>query len=106
MATGTTRRHGWTRALRELVFVLCAALTYLAVRGMTAGDTTRAVHNAARLVRLERALGIFHERDLQRLIVDDGGMGRFANWIYIWGFWPVIATVATWLYLRRPAAYY
>ena len=26
-----------------------------------------------------------------------------ANWIYMWGHWPVIAFVALWLVTRRPA---
>lgn len=103
-AAGSPPRR-WSQAARELAFVLSAALTYLVVRGWTGGSSARAERNADLIVRLERALGIFRERDLQQLVVDHGRLVTFANWVYIWGYWPVIASVAAWLYWRWPATY-
>ncbi|HEY8490146.1 MAG TPA: phosphatase PAP2 family protein [Dehalococcoidia bacterium] len=90
---------------REAALVLLAVFTYFAVRELTEGSVQRAEANAALLVRLEEALGIFREPALQHAILDHHGLVTLANWVYIWGHWPFIALVAVWLFLRRPGAY-
>jgi hypothetical protein len=99
-------KQGWPRAAFELVFVTGAAFTYLVVRAATGGSAERAIENAGRLVRLERMLRLYVEPDMQRIVVGHGHLVSLANTVYIWGYWPVIATVAIWLYLRHPATYY
>ena len=50
-------------------------------------------------------LGIAREGDLQRLIIDHHALVTLANWVYIWGHWPLIAVSAAWLFRYRPDAY-
>jgi membrane-associated phospholipid phosphatase len=56
-------------------------------------------------VQLESRLGIAREGDLQRLIIDHHWLVTLANWVYIWGHWPLIAVSAAWLFRHRPDAY-
>ena len=46
------------------------------------------------------------EERLQAAIVGSDFIVTLANWIYIWGHWPVILCTAIVLYLRRPDRYY
>ncbi len=64
-----------------------------------------AERNADLLVELERSLGVFVERDLQRLALGFDGVLPAVNAIYIWGHWPVIVAVLGWLAWRRPDAF-
>lgn len=90
---------------RECVLFLGAALAYFAVRGLTVGSAETARENAEGILVFERAIGIAHESELQGLILDNPSLVTLANWVYIWGHWPLIAGVAIWLCLRRPSAY-
>lgn len=91
--------------LREALVVALAILLYFGIRNATAGSFDAAAGNAARLVDLERALGIDWEAGLQSATVGSDAVVTLANWVYIFGHWPVILGVAGWLYLRRPAYY-
>lgn len=87
--------------LREGVVVGLAMLLYFGIRNATAGDADVALANAGRLVRLERHLGIDWEHGLQGVTLSSDAFVTAANWVYIFGHWPVILGVATWLYVRR-----
>ncbi|MEX2247633.1 MAG: phosphatase PAP2 family protein [Dehalococcoidia bacterium] len=93
------------RFLRELALVVFAYFAYFLVRGYTEGNETRAIDNAEDLIRAERALGILWEPHLQSLILDSHHLVTVANWMYIWGHWPLIVLVAAWLYVWRPDTY-
>jgi hypothetical protein len=56
-------------------------------------------------VSIEKAGGFFWEPTIQERIVQHHAILTAANWMYIWGHWPLIAGVAAWLMVRRPAAY-
>ncbi|WP_322817726.1 phosphatase PAP2 family protein [Tepidiforma sp.] len=101
------RRPGRAAALvvRELGIMLVAVLAYFAIRGLTEGARADALVNAARVVDIERALGIHVEEDLQDLILQSHALITLANWVYIWGHWPFIAVVAAWLVLVHPGEY-
>jgi hypothetical protein len=87
----------------EAVLVTLAVLAYFGVRGLTEGSAAEAAANALRIVDLERALSIAWERQLQELVLVSHVLVSAANWVYIWGHWPVIAAVACWLFFfRRP----
>ncbi len=90
---------------RELVIVGLAAAVYGGVRAVTEGSVAQAIANAEAIDRLERSLGIAWEHSAQSLIVDSSSLVALANWVYIWGHWPVIVVAATVLYMRRPAHY-
>jgi hypothetical protein len=87
------------------VLVVFAYFAYFGVRGFTEGNANRAFENAGRVESLERLLHIDYEASWQSLIVDHQALINVANWIYIWGHWPVIITTAVWLYFRQPHTY-
>jgi len=80
-------------------------LAYFAVRGLTETDAHTAQQHAARIVALERNLGAFVEPAIQRAMIPHDALVTLANWVYIWGHWPVIAVTAVWLAVRRPDGY-
>ena len=91
---------------REAVLVTVAILLYFGIRNLTAGSADAAFANADRLVSLEGALGVDWERRLQAATLSSDELVTLANWVYIWGHWPVILGVAILLYLIRPTHYY
>ena len=99
----SARRH--MPFLRELGTVLAAYFAYFAVRGATEGDRTLAVEHAQLVQRFEQALGFFWEPRIQSALLDHEWIVNLANWVYIWGHWPVIAAVALWLYRSQPDRY-
>ncbi|GAB3262728.1 hypothetical protein GCM10027448_37090 [Nocardioides dilutus] len=92
-------------AAQQAVLLAAAMATYFMVRSLTAGSATVAEGNADLLVELERSLGVFVERDVQRWMLDVDGAATVLNAIYIWGHWPVIAAVLGWLAWRRRDAF-
>lgn len=94
-----------TGIAREALVIAFAILLYFGIRNATAGSADQAFANAYDLVRLERALGIDWEAGLQSATTGNDAVVTLANWVYIFGHWPVILGVATWLYLRRPTHY-
>jgi hypothetical protein len=99
-------RIDWLRLARELPLVIVLYFVYFLVRGATQGDEAQALQNAASVVDLERALGIFWEPAWQRAIIDRQWMVNVVNWLYIWGHWPVIVAAALWLFIARQREYY
>jgi hypothetical protein len=91
--------------LREAIVIVAAVLLYFAVRGLVETRVLVAHENARAIVDLERWLGIFVEPDLQQLIVPHDWLVALANWVYIYGHWPVVALTLVWLNLRHGAAY-
>jgi hypothetical protein len=92
-------------AAHQAVLLAVAVATYFAVRSLTAGSAAVAERNADLLVDLERSVGLFVERDVQRAVVGIDGAVPVLNAIYIWGHWPVIAAVLGWLAWRRRDAF-
>jgi membrane-associated phospholipid phosphatase len=56
-------------------------------------------------VRLERRLGIQIEGWLQVPVNASDTLEAVANWIYIWGHWPVIAVTMVWLLWKHRAVF-
>jgi hypothetical protein len=92
-------------AAHQAVLLAAAVATYFLVRSLTAGSAPVAERNADLLVGLERSVGLFVERDFQRLVLEVDGAVPVLNAIYIWGHWPVIAAVLGWLAWRRRDAF-
>jgi membrane-associated phospholipid phosphatase len=99
---GEPTRNEW---VREIALVLAGLLVYFGVRAATDDDAGPAEAHARSLVHLEHTLGIAREGALQRLIIDHHWLVTLANWVYIWGHWPLIAVSAAWLFRHRPEAY-
>jgi PAP2 superfamily len=92
--------------LREVALVAGAMLVYFGVRNLTAGAPEEAYANGDRIADFERWLGIDWEDAVQASIVGSDVLVTLANWVYIWGHWPVILTTAVVLYLWRRERYY
>jgi hypothetical protein len=89
----------------ELLLVAIAAAVYGGVRAVTEGDVERAVANAEGLLRVERNVGVAWEDRAQSAVLTSDTLVALANWVYIWGHWPVIVAAAVVLYRRRRASY-
>jgi membrane-associated phospholipid phosphatase len=89
----------------EVVVVLVAVFVYFGVRGLTGVDVTRAHDNAALLVDIEQAIGLYVEESVQDLFAVSHAAVLAMNWVYIYGHWPVIAAVLAWLLLSRRDGY-
>ena len=91
--------------LRQVAIIACATFLYFFVRGLVDGREADAIGHAGWLIDLELRLGFFWEPRLQEWALDVGPVGTVANWIYIWGHWPVIAATLVWLAIRQKDAY-
>lgn len=101
---GTTR--AWLHDVAwEAVLVVPAVAAYFAIRNVTAGGAGTAFENGDRIVRLERALSLFWEENVQGAILDSETLVTLANWVYIWGHWPVILGTGIALFLLRRDRY-
>jgi hypothetical protein len=93
------RRLLWT--LGQVGLVLLGVFVYFRIRGLTETSPGLAHEHAQDIVALEEALGIAWEDELQALVTPVDFLETFANWIYIWGHWPVIIATMAWLIWRR-----
>lgn len=96
---GRSRRRFW---LTQAGILLGAIVVYFGVRTLTEGSPSTAARNAGRIIDLEQWLGIHAESTMQEFVVDRDGLAKVANWIYIWGHWPVIVGVLAWLVVKLP----
>jgi membrane-associated phospholipid phosphatase len=88
--------------LTQTLVVVGAAVVYFGVRTLTEGSPAAASRNAHRIIDLEQRLGIHAESAMQTYVVGRAGLGDIANWVYIWGHWPVLIAVLAWLTVRAP----
>jgi hypothetical protein len=84
-------------ALGQAGLVLLGVFIYFRVRGLTEGSTGLARDHAHEIVRFERSFGLDVESALQNLVAPSAAVQTFANWVYIWGHWPVIVATMLWL---------
>lgn len=97
------RHHAF---IREISLVAVAALTYFGIRNLTVGAAAEAFANADWLRDLEQHARIDWERPIQDALLGHDWVVTFANWVYIWGHWPVIITAGVVLYRTRPDRYF
>jgi hypothetical protein len=95
----------WSGLLREALFVSTAIFAYFGVRNATAGEPVRAFANARHVVEAERHLGVGWEHGMQGAIIGSHALVTAANWIYVWGHWPVILAAALVLFATRRGQY-
>jgi PAP2 superfamily len=103
MSFATPKRRGF---LREAALVATAMLAYFLVRNLTVGSAEEAFANAERIVDVEQWAHIGWEEDVQASIAGSDFLVMLANWIYIWGHWPVILGTAIALHRYRPERYH
>ena len=100
MRAGTTWRGIARMVGADFAVVATGVGTYFGVRGLTAGDAAVARDHAHDVLAVEKALGLDVEAGVQALLVDVDVVTTAANWVYIWGHWPVIAVTLLWLALH------
>jgi membrane-associated phospholipid phosphatase len=93
------------RVLTEPALFVAGVLAYFLTRGVTEAGYPLAAAHADRLVSLERSLGMDVEAWFQGLVLPHHALVTVANWVYIYGHWPVIVGTAAWLAWRRPDTY-
>ncbi len=100
------RRGGRTfDLLVQIALVAGAALLYFGVRGLTEGRREAAFETARELLRIEGRWALDVERAAQDWLLDHDWLVTLANWVYIWGHWPVIIATLAWLFVRHPPDY-
>lgn len=106
--TGATHGSVASRAagvLWQFVLVAGAAVLYFLVRGLTQGDVAVAHRNARDLLALEADLHLDVETWIQEHVLAHRWLVTLANWVYMWGHWPVVAVTLLVLYLHRRPIY-
>jgi hypothetical protein len=88
-----------------MALVAAAMLAYFLVRNLTVGSPAEAFANAERIVEVERWAHLGWEDEVQASIAGSDFLVMLANWIYIWGHWPVILGTAFALHRYRPERY-
>ncbi len=92
--------------VRQLVIWFGFIFAYQVARGVADHGAGEALANARRVIHLERRLGALFEPDLQRPVVETGGLLLHAvNWTYWLSQFAVVGLSLLWIYLRRNAAY-
>lgn len=89
--------------LGQVVLVGGAMLLYFGVRGITERQASTAFTNAQWMRDFETTIKVDVELFLQALILEHDTIVTMANWVYIWGHWPVIIATFVWLFaVHRP----
>ena len=92
--------------LRQVAIWLGFVVAYQVARGLADRGTPEALANARRVIHVERDLHAFFEPDLQRRVVESGGMLVHAvDWTYWLSQLAVVGLALLWVYLRRNDAY-
>jgi len=97
------RRQRGLRWWKEVLYVLAFYLVYSAIRntqGSAAVSAAHALHNAMSVIRIEKAVGIFHEQAIQDAAIS---VGRFfiEFWNIFYGTFHFIVTAFTLIYIFR-----
>jgi hypothetical protein len=87
--------------LRQVGAVALGVFVYFRVRGLTSARPSVALDHANDVLAFEHSLGLDQEHEFQKLAHNSDPLVDIANWVYIWGHWPVIITVMVWLAARH-----
>jgi membrane-associated phospholipid phosphatase len=93
------RRVHWV--LDQVLIVVIGVFCYFQVRGLAHADPSEAIRHAHSIMDLERRLGLRFELDVQERVIAHDSAYDVANWIYVWGHWPVIILTMLWLVLHH-----
>jgi hypothetical protein len=87
--------------LGQVLVVVIGIFVYFRIRGITDASVDVAHAHASDIVRAERWLGLDVEAAIQAPVVSSQTLATAANWVYVWGHWPVIVATMTWLVWRH-----
>jgi len=85
--------------------VAAAVFIYFRIRGLTESSVEVARAHAHHIMTIERFFGIDFEARLQSAVAPSESLETLANWIYIWGHWPVIIATMIWLAWQHRAVF-
>ncbi|MFD4791726.1 phosphatase PAP2 family protein [Streptomyces sp. NPDC058459] len=91
--------------VREFLLVAGLFLVYKLGRRLAGGHISDAFTDAHRVWRLERAVHLPAETDVQSALLHGDGLVHLANAYYATVHFPATVAFLIWLYLRRPAHY-
>jgi hypothetical protein len=100
-----THRRGRWGALRELGLVAAALAVYMAVRASTRSDPEAAEAHAREVLAFERTMRFDWESGAQHLILRTSVLVRGFDFVYVWTFWPTVATTLVVLYRTDRSRY-
>jgi len=83
--------------LGQVLVVAVGILVYFRIRGITDASVGAAHAHADEVVALERSLGVDVEGVVQAPVAASQTLATAANWVYVWGHWPVILATMIWL---------
>lgn len=100
MSAHVPRQAYWV--LRQVGAVLLGIFVYFRVRGLTESKPAIALDHAKDVLAFEHRFALDQEHRVQSLTQGNtDALVDAANWVYIWGHWPVITIVLVWLALRH-----
>jgi hypothetical protein len=100
------RPRGRWVGLHEFAIFAAAYLTYFGVRALTEGKVPEALANAGRIAHVERLAGVDWEGAAQSAILGHDALVRLANWVYIFGHWPLLLLSGVLLFRYRRREYF
>jgi PAP2 superfamily len=83
--------------LGQVLLVALGIVAYFRIRGLAEASSDVALDHAEDITRLEGWLGIDVEGAVQAPVAASQTLATAANWVYVWGHWPVILTTMVWL---------
>ena len=100
------RWPGAVRNLADVALIVGLYLLYEQIRMAVRDQRLEAFHNATQVVRLERAIGIFNEVALQRLVLHHETLIDWLDRYYATVHFPLTVVVVIWAYVRHRGSTY
>ena len=98
--------RGAPRHLLELVVIVGAYFVYQVIGKFGIRDIEAvAFENALRVISWESAMGFFWEQKWQGWAIERQAVIIFLNWVYTFGYWPIILLTAVIMYIKDRARY-
>jgi hypothetical protein len=95
----------WREFARDFGAIAGVVLVYFFLRGAIPDRPGQAVDLSLDLIRFEKAVGIFHEQDLQDFSIRSAAVKEAANMIYAFLHFPALIAAAAILWWRNPAKF-
>ncbi len=95
------RRSRFPWILGQAGLVLLGVFVYFRIRGLTDAARATAQEHSRDIVAFEKATGLHFEAAFQKPVESSDVAEALANWVYIWGHWPVIIVTMVWLAWRH-----
>jgi hypothetical protein len=101
----TRRKLRWWKEVLFVIFFYAGYTVVRDIRGSKPVSKVQAFHNANRLIRVERLLGIFQEQRIQRWFLGDHRLLSFMNIFYGTAHFVITIAALLWLFRRQPNRY-